>query len=110
MKSGVLIALSMWLMCPAWAGSQAGKIASVHVRASDGLAWFYMSGVASNKPGCATNPYWIIKDPQSAAGKQQIAILMSARAANSAVAVVGANTCTRWGDGEDVEELAMTGG
>lgn len=87
----------------ALAGQQVGQVTQVVVRASDGLVYFYMSGTPSGRAPCATNTYWMIKDENSAAGKRQLAILLMARETGQQVIVGGANTCTRWSDGEDVE-------
>jgi len=45
----------------------------------------------------------MIKDENSNTGKQQLAILLAARASGETITVDGSNTCTRWGDGEDVD-------
>lgn len=93
------------LATPAYSGQQTGLITQVITRASDGLVYFYMSGSPSDRPSCATNSYWMIKDENSAAGKRQLAVLLTARATSKEVTVTGSNTCSRWGDGEDVEEV-----
>lgn len=87
------------------AGQQTGQVTEVLVRASDGLVYFYVSGTATAKPACAKNTYWMIKDENSATGKRQLAMLLMARETGRQVIVGGANTCTRWSDGEDVEYL-----
>ena len=73
---------------------------------SDGLHWFVLEGVHSNKPSCAANQnYWMIKNENSQAGKTQISMLIAAHSAGRSVAVDGANSCTRWGDGEDADTI-----
>jgi len=89
-------------------GTQTGLVTSIHVRAQDGLISFYMDGTASGRATCAANqPYWIIKDETSNSGKQQLSILMTAKATGKTISVTGLGTCTRWGDGEDVNDVAI---
>jgi len=47
----------------------------------------------------------MIKAENSNAGKQMLAMLLAARAQGQAITVVGSNSCTRWGDGEDADEI-----
>src|SRR5712672_1571144 len=87
-----------------FAGTQTGQVTTIRKRASDGLIYFYLSGVHSGAPSCAgSHDYWMIKDENSNTGKQQLAILLAARASGETITVDGSNTCTRWGDGEDVD-------
>lgn len=90
------------------AGTQTGQITRLIIRASDGLVYFHMSGTATNKPACAKYEYWMIKLEDSPAGKRQLAALLAAKSASQTITVVGANTCTRWNDGEDIEEIHLT--
>lgn len=87
----------------AHAGTQSGKIKHLMVRASDGLILFELENTAAEKPACATHSYWIIADERSATGKQQLAMLLAARAGDQTISVSGGNKCTRWVDGEDVD-------
>lgn len=88
------------------AGSESGQVISLTVRASDGLVLFDLSGPHLNPPACTQgHSYWIIKNENSETGKRQLAMLMAARASGATVHVSGANTCTRWPDGEDVDAL-----
>jgi hypothetical protein len=102
----LLVSLSFSAV-PCFAGTQQGFITAIYVRASDGLIVFHVSGTPQNKPGCAQLNYWIIRDENSTAGKQQLAQLLTAHALGSTVTVYGANTCTRWPDGEDVETIEL---
>jgi hypothetical protein len=104
-KFALLASLSL-IALPALAGSQTGKIAQLYIRASDGLVYFNLSGPVSGRPACASNSYWMIKDENSAAGKRQTALLLTARATDQVITVYGSSTCTRWGDGEDVDLIA----
>ncbi len=88
----------------AQAGTQTGTISQLTVRASDGLIILYMNGTPSDRATCAAHqPYWMIKDENSTSGKQQLAQLVTAYAAGRTVNIVGMGTCTRWGDGEDID-------
>jgi hypothetical protein len=88
-------------------GTQTGRITEVHVRASDGLIYFILSGPASGRPVCATAPYWLVKDENSQAGKQQFAELMLAYSTGTKITVSGTGACTRWADGEDLNDLSL---
>mgnify|MGYP003386732552 CR=1 FL=1 len=90
------------------AGSQTGTLDYVIVRASDGLVYFTLKdGALNNRPDCATIAYWMIKDENSNAGKQQYSMILAAHAAGKTVSVTGMNTCSRWGDGEDVNTIQI---
>ena len=92
----------------ALAGSQTGTVSYIIVRDRDGLVYFALEGGAANsKPTCATLGYWMIKDEDSTAGMMQYSMLLSAQASGQTVTVVGHNTCTRWGDGEDVNYIKI---
>ena len=68
------------LSTSAFGGQQTGQVTQVTTRASDGLIYFDMSGSHGGRPACATYSYWMIKDENSAAGKRQLAVLLTARA------------------------------
>ncbi len=89
----------------AFAGEQSGKITRLWVRSSDGLHYFILEGTGTNKPACARNSYWMIRDENSQSGRDQFAMLLSAFASGQRINVSGRNTCLRWGDGEDVESI-----
>ena len=92
----------------AYPGSQIGTVKYVIVRASDGLVYFALKeGEFNGRPACARIGYWMIKNENSNAGKQQYAMILSAHASGKIVSVVGTNTCTRWGDGEDVNTIQI---
>jgi hypothetical protein len=72
------------------------------------LVWFYLSGTNKTPgPDCAKHAYYMIKDENSSAGKRQLATLLAAKTSGKEVTVHGDNTCTRWGDGEDVELIGF---
>jgi hypothetical protein len=87
------------------AGEQTGKVSQIIVRGSDNLHYFVLEGPSANKPSCAKNTYWMIRDENSAAGKSQISILLSAQAQQKTIRIVGSGSCTRWVDGEDVDAM-----
>jgi hypothetical protein len=90
-----------------FAGSQTGKVKYITVRWSDGLVYFYLEGSGFAKPACASQPYWIIKNENSVAGKQQHATLLAAKLSGQTISVDGWNQCTRWVDGEDVDSIRI---
>ncbi len=92
----------------AFAGTQSGFVEYVSVRASDGVIVFKLTGTKENSPACATIDYWLIKDENSIAGQQQYSMILAAQAAKKTVRIEGMNTCTRWGDGEDVDTMYIT--
>lgn len=108
--TGYLLGISLAIFAMgAYAGDQGGYVSQLIVRASDGLVFVYLNGgPISNRAVCSANTtYWIIKDETSNAGKQQFAQLMAAKAGNIPVHIYGAGTCTRWGDGEDINYIAL---
>jgi hypothetical protein len=91
-----------------YAGSQTGTVNYIIVRASDGLVYFLLKGGAlDSQPACATHGYWMIKDENSNAGKQQYSMILAAHASGKTVKVTGMNSCSRWGDGEDVNSIQI---
>lgn len=92
----------------AFAGFGQGRVTQIIVRASDGLVYFFLNAPPTDRPSCATQPYWMIKDENSEVGKRQLALLMEAQATGREVQVQGFGTCTRWVDGEDVNVVILT--
>lgn len=89
------------------AGTQLGQVLDIQVRSTDGLIIVGLSGTTSNRPACALYSYWLIKDENSTAGKQQLALLLAAQANAQTVQIVGMGTCTRWSDGEDIGSVVI---
>lgn len=89
------------------AGTQTGTITSLYVRDSDGLIYLFMTGTATGQPGCATGNYWMVRAENSEAGKRQFATLLAAKLAGQTIQLIGKNTCVRWVDGEDIEEVRV---
>lgn len=103
----VLTSLCMSVV-PCFAGSQRGVITHLLVWASDGVVYFYLSGTPKDRPSCAQAwHYWMIKDENSTAGKQQLMQLLTAYALGTPITVYGTNTCIRWADGEDVDTIVL---
>ena len=104
----LVCATAIILLSPvSFAGEVTGTVSTLMVRQSDGLTYFYMSGAPTGKPACASNSYWMIKDENSEAGKKIYSLLLAAKISQTPIKVVGANTCTRWVDGEDVETVFL---
>ncbi|MDX1252755.1 MAG: hypothetical protein IDH49_10990 [Gammaproteobacteria bacterium] len=91
------------------AGVVTGQVDYVLVRASDGLIYVGLRNatVLSPAPTCATISYWMIKDENSNAGKQQLATLLAAQVAGKTITIWGSNTCARWRDGEDIDAVRI---
>lgn len=103
------VLLAATLLTPSWAaaGTVTGKVVRLQTRASDGLQIMTVAGALSGRPACASRyDYFIIHDEKSDTGKTQYAMLMAAYLGDIIVTIDGANTCTRWGDGEDVEAVS----
>jgi hypothetical protein len=90
------------------AGTVTGRISMLTTRASDGLQIVTIQGTLSGRPSCARYDYFMIRDEKSDAGKAQYAMLMAAYLSGKNVRIDGSGTCTRWGDGEDIEAVLYT--
>jgi hypothetical protein len=49
----------------------------------------------------------MIRDENSNIRKQQLALLLTAKAKAAVVTIYGAGTCNRWGDSEDVNDIVL---
>jgi len=88
------------------AGSAVGMLSWIII--SNNMAYFSLSGAPTGRPTCAANTmYWMIKDETSSLGKQQVALLLTAKAAGKVVSVTGTGTCTKWPDGEDAAFIGI---
>lgn len=92
---------------PAYASTARGKVSKVFVRDSDGLVYVVIEGTRTEKPACATGSYLMIKNEKSLVGKQQLTLLLMAQATNKVVSIVGYDTCSRWGNGEDINYITI---
>jgi len=106
-KLSYAIMICMLMSSVTYAGNQVGTVIYVITRASDGLIYFTLSGTKNGSPACAQISYWMIRNENSDAGKRQYAMLLSAKVNGKKIGVSGFNTCTRWGDGEDVNDLQL---
>lgn len=104
----IIFLLCLFLSTNVYAGTQLGTVGYIIVRASDGLVYFTLKGDAKvGSPSCARNSYWMIKDENSNSGKFQYSMVLSAQASGKTIRVTGMNSCTRWGDGEDVNSIQI---
>lgn len=113
MRTASLVAIlalpGLVMLSPACsAGEVIGTVKQVVVRNSDGLVYVLMYGTQSGRPTCAAGTdYWMIPNENSETGKKLYSLLMAAKLAERPVRIVGANTCTRWGDGEDINHIQL---
>jgi hypothetical protein len=92
----------------AQAGTVTGPIENLIVRDSDGLVYVYISGPVAGRPSCAAGTsYWMVPNETSDSGKRLYAALLAARMSGRSVQITGKNTCTRWGDGEDINYVQL---
>jgi hypothetical protein len=89
------------------ASQQTAAITQIFKRDSDGLTYVFLNGSRSGKPSCAYYDYFIIRDENSNNGKQQLSMLMMAKATGQTVTIIGTGTCTRWVDGEDINAVML---
>ena len=111
------LALLLASMCavavsPATAGTQTGFIKSIYVRDSDGLILvnlFMDETYFPNHPACGWQTYWVVPNETTASGKRLFATLLAAQISGRHVTILGKNTCSRWGDGEDIDTVGVNG-
>jgi hypothetical protein len=95
--------LSLIVTQQACAGDVTGTITNLIFRDVDGLVYVIVSGAPSGRPQCAAGTsYWMVPNENSDSGKRMVAALLAARMSGRVIAISGKNTCTRWGDGEDI--------
>jgi hypothetical protein len=104
----LFLAMTVFITFPSFAGSQTGLVTNINVR-TDGLHWFTLSGDRGAMPTCTNGhfTYWMIKDENSTYGKSQFSMLLAAYMAQKPVTIVGTGSCTRWGDGEDINTVVF---
>lgn len=84
-------------------------IKTIDVRQEDGLTYVILDGTHTNKPACAASQeYWIVKNENSAIGAKQYAALLLAYSLKRSITIRGSNSCTRWSDGEDINEVILS--
>lgn len=89
------------------ASQQTATITQIYKRDSDGLTYVFLSGTRSGKPTCAYYDYFIVHDENSNNGKQQLSMLLMAKATNQPVTIIGTGGCVRWVDGEDINAIVL---
>lgn len=89
-------------------GVVTGTVTQVVVRASDGLVYVVVSGTPTGKPACAVGGYWMVANETSDVGHKQYAMLLMAQATGTRITIWGSGTCTRWGDGEDIDTIFVS--
>jgi hypothetical protein len=103
-----ILAVAVLLSPLCIAGEAAGTVTALNVRDVDGLIYVQVSGAPTARPACASaTTYFMIKAENTDSGKRLFATLLAAKLAGVAVRVYGANTCTRWADGEDILEVSL---
>lgn len=74
--------------------------------ASSGYAFFSHDGTRTTAPACATIPGRFVIGPGSG-GKLQVAALLTAKAMNKRIMVVGTGDCSDWPDSESVNYFVV---
>lgn len=105
-KKIILLIAALACASSCYAGSHTGKVKRIYAR-DDDLIYIVLEGTGSNKPNCASNPYWMIRDVNSTAGKAQLSIALAAQAQGKPVEIQGKHACTRWVDGEDIAYIMI---
>lgn len=105
----VLYILLLCAVTKSFAGEQSGYVDTLYARASDGLHLVALKNGTekANPPICATKDYWLIKDEHSVAGKAQFSQLLAAKMSGKRVRIRGLDSCSRWGDGEDINTIII---
>ena len=107
MRYAIVLLLGLFTSS-AFGGSALGTITYLYQRASDNLIYVQVTGAVSDRPACAAaTTYFMVRDENSNTGKGQFATLLAAKIAGKAISIQGMNTCTRWGDGEDINFILV---
>ena len=102
----LLVASSFSLGAGSTPSEQTGIIKSIQAL-NDGRTIEFMETARSERPSCATYPYWFIANENTTAGKTQISILLAAHAAKRSITIKGTGACSRWSDGEDISSVEI---
>lgn len=105
---GIAIPLGLILVLApvAEAGTATGTVVNLIIRDTDGLVYVYLSAAPTGRPPCAASTsYFMVAAENTDSGKRLYALLLSAKVTGQTVQVNGANTCTRWADGEDIASV-----
>lgn len=96
-----IVMLALPGVLPTQSAADTGKVKSVYARDPDGLQLVQIDN-RGERPACALQTQMVIRDEKSEIGKAQFAMLMAAFLADRTVTVVGAGTCTRSSQSEDI--------
>jgi hypothetical protein len=116
-KITVMVAIAVGWKCSfVLAGTQTAQVADISIRtgdvgtSEDSLVIVNLAATPAKtgSPACATFAYWIIRDAKSEVGKQQIALLMTAKAQARPVTIYGTDSCSRWPNGEDIRQVTWS--
>lgn len=102
----LLVSIFVIISHGALAGDITGKVSRLLTNDA-GLHWVYITGTVSNKPACSLYSGFAIKDENSAYGKAQFSMLLTAFATGKDVKITGANICTRNGAQEDISKIEL---
>lgn len=86
---------------PAPSDADTGRLKGVYARDPDGLQLAQIEN-RGERPACAIQTQMVIRDEKSDMGKAQFAMLIAAFLADRTVTIVGAGTCTRSNQSEDI--------
>jgi hypothetical protein len=85
------------------AGSAAAGTLSLLHFMSNGVVIVYTNGARSGVPSCSPFPTRFALNASTAAGKTQLAGLLTAYASGSPVVIMGTGTCSVWSDTESID-------
>jgi hypothetical protein len=106
-KLAIALVISFALPATASVSTAGTAVSNLHFMPG-GAVLFHTSTTRVGVPACATaqTTRWAI-DTNTAAGKAQLAGLLSAHATGKKVQVFGTDTCAIWGDTESVSYLRV---
>lgn len=99
----VVAGLSLSISASAFAGGYLGKIGRVTVQQPNYV--FISLGGHNSAPGCQGGSDEFAIDISTTLGKSQYAFVLTAKALESDVQVIGTGTCSLWPDRESVNYL-----
>lgn len=109
MKCAALIIIALLIPSIAIASEQIGLVVDIRVASktlSTNPTHFKLDGVWMNKPFCATTDYWAI-DTDTPAGRNFLAVVLTAQASGRRVAIWGTDQCTLRADMETVLQIGF---
>jgi len=107
-NKNVALAALLLLTSTAFAESnQSGAVKDIVERPSDGAVLVSLTGPLHAKASCSAGSYWVIKDEKTRSGKIQRDALEKARSEKQNVTFIGAGSCSRVSDGEDIDSIVV---